>query len=146
MKNTKQSLSVFFNASVILAGLRSPKGGSGELLRLAKNKEISGVASEVILDEVLRNAAKIGLNQKQVLAKCRLIFSRVLDAPSMEEVEAFKETVVDFGDSHVLASANESKSKYLVSLDKKHLLALQKKIKWINIVSPGELISRLKLV
>lgn len=116
------------------------------MLRLAKNKEILGVVSEVILDEVLRNAVKIGLNQKQVISECYLIFFRILNAPILKEVEFYRRVVVDFGDCHVLASAKESKSKYLVSLDKKHLLALQKKIKWINIISPGELISRLKIV
>lgn len=146
MKNAKQPSIVFFNASVILSGLRSPNGGSGELLRLVRRRKIAGVVSEIILDEVLRNAVKIGLNQRQVLSKCRLIFTRVLDAPAPEAVEFFRGIVVDFGDSHVLASAKESKAKYLVSLDKKHLLVLQRKIKWINIVSPGELIARLKLV
>lgn len=138
MKNVKQSLLVFFNASVILAGLRSPSGGSGELLQLAEKKKILGVASEVILDEVLRNAVKVGLNQNQVISKCRLIFARILSTPTLREVEFFRKVVVDFGDSHVLASAKESQAKYLVSLDEKHLLILQKKTKWIRIVTPGE--------
>jgi len=48
----KFSPTVLFNASVVLAGLKSPQGGSGELLLWSKQKKIQGLISEAILDEV----------------------------------------------------------------------------------------------
>ena len=43
---------VLFNASVVLAGLRSKNGASGELLRLVKIGKIDGLISQIIFDEI----------------------------------------------------------------------------------------------
>lgn len=52
----------------------------------------------------------------------------------------YKEKVRDYDDAHVLASCDELESNYLVTLDKKHLLAISGKIKDFKIVSPAQLI------
>lgn len=145
MKDAAKSPTVFFNASVILAGLKSPQGASGELLRLAKKRKVIAVISEIIGDEVFRNTAKIDLGRQRVIQEVKLISGQILPAPSLEEVESFKTKVIDFGDCHVLASAKESKAQYLVSLDKKHLLVLQKKIKWVKILSPGQFLKKIRI-
>lgn len=54
--------------------------------------------------------------------------------------------MINQGDSHVLASALELDVDYLVSLDKKHILALKGKIKKFAIVSPKELIEKLQII
>lgn len=54
--------------------------------------------------------------------------------------------MIDQGDSHVLASALELDVDYLVSLDKKHILALKNKIKKFAIASPKELIEKLQII
>ncbi|KKT64884.1 MAG: hypothetical protein UW60_C0050G0007 [Candidatus Woesebacteria bacterium GW2011_GWA2_44_33] len=79
------------------------------MLRLAKQGKITGVISEIILDEVLRHAAKFNLTGK-----------------------------------HILASCEQEKTGYLVTLDKKHLLVLRGKTKGLKIVTPGELIIMVK--
>lgn len=62
------------------------------------------------------------------------------DSGKKECCPKFSKIVIDAGDAHVLASCRETKAQFLVTLDKKHLLILGKKIKWTKIVSPGELI------
>lgn len=131
---------VLFNASVILSGLKSLSGGSSRLMDFAKKRKISGVISEIILDEALKNSYKIDLSQKEVLNFCKKIFSEVSKAPDMKIVNSFKKTVVDEGDAHILATCRQEKIRYLVTLDKKHLLILKGKIKGLKILTPGELI------
>lgn len=130
---------VFFNASVILAGLKSPSGGSGKILKWGRQKKIKALASELILDEVLRNMVRVGLPKDQVLKSAKEIFL-IVPAPGASLVKSLHKVSVDVGDSHVLAGSTETKADFLVTLDKKHLLILKDKIKEFKIVSPGELI------
>lgn len=132
-------IKVFFNASVILAGLKSPSGGSGKILQWGRKRKIKALSSEVILDEVLRNVARVGLPQDQVLGSIKEIFL-VAPAPSTVLVKSFHKISIDAGDNHVLASSQENKADFLVTLDKKHLLILKNKVEKFKIVSPGELI------
>lgn len=124
---------VLFNASVIIAGMYNPRGGSGKILKWVREKKIIGVASEVILNEVKRHVVKSEVD------KLFLIIS----PPAEETVRKYNSIVADQGDSHVLASAAELEADYLVSLDKKHILALKDKIKRFTIVSPKELIEKM---
>lgn len=134
---------ILFNASVILSGLASPSGGSGKLLKWTQTGKVQGFVSEIILDEVKRHRRKLGISKSAVSVVMRG-FTVVLP-PSVTNVREFEDIVIDVGDAHVLASAKEQNVEYLVTLDKKHLLALQKKLKVFKIVSPKELISRLKI-
>lgn len=134
--------SVFFNASVILAGIKSPKGGSGKILSWVHKAKIKGVISEIILDEVLRNSLKIGFDKPVLEKKIREIF-QIEIAPKKEIVNNYGSIVIYFGDAHVLASAEQSETNYLVSLDQKHILILKDKIKIFKIVTPGGLIQEL---
>lgn len=135
--------SVFFNASVVLAGLRSPKGGSGKIISWVKQKKIKGIISEIILDEILRNSSKIGFD-KTVLGKIIKDIFQIEAAPNKETVNKYGEVVIYFGDAHVLASAEQAKVDYLVSLDQKHILILEDKIKVFKIIMPGELIEEFR--
>lgn len=135
--------SVFFNASVVLAGFNSPKGGSGKIISWVKQKRIKGVISEIILDEILRNHAKIGFDKLILEKKIKEIF-QVEVAPGEEVVNKYDSIVIYFGDAHVLASAEQVKADYLVSLDQKHILILKDKIKVFKIVTPGELIQEFR--
>lgn len=138
----RKAPTVLFNASVVLAGLKSPSGGSAKLLSWCKSKKIQGLVSEVILDEVVRNAQRIGFGKDRILESLDSLFD-IKEMPQKSSVENFKEVVVNLSDAHVLASADESKADFLVTLDKKHLLVLQEKIKRFKIVSPGRLIEML---
>jgi putative PIN family toxin of toxin-antitoxin system len=144
MAKTQKNLKpkVFFNASVILSGFYSPKGGSAKLLFWTKQKKITGIISEIIVDEVFRHTGKLKL-RKTHIAKFIVNYFQVVSAPTATSVARYYKTVIDHGDAHVLASAKLTECRYLVSLDKKHLLSLQNKVKAYSIVSPKELIKQL---
>lgn len=131
---------VFFNASVILAGLFSPKGGSAKLLSWTKIKRVNGIINEIVFQEAVRNAEKIGWKEKDLEKELGVIFSEILAAPLKKKVRAWRKIVADPGDAHLLASTLEANCQFLVSLDKKHILSLKEKVKKPKIVSPGELI------
>lgn len=133
---------VFFNASVILAALKSPIGGSGKLLLWCKQQKITGMISEIVFDEIIRNAPKLNISQERVNQKIKESLFTVEPAPGKKTVEKFQSVVIDPGDAHILASCLEQKVDYLVTLDKKHLLILQNKLKWLKIMSPGQLIEK----
>lgn len=137
-KNLKAK--VLFNASVILSGLHSPNGGSAKVLKHAKEGKIDGIISEIILDEVLRHANKVNLSSQFLSKKCHEIFDRDKEAPSKKLIDKYSNIVADFGDRHVLATAEEHKVKYLLTLDKKHLLILNGKIKGLAILRPEDFI------
>ncbi len=143
MKRKRNIPIVFFNASVILSGIHSPSGGSGKLLTLVKQRRINGIMSEIILDEAVRHANKINLNTSTITMLVHGIFSTIQAAPNKKIVLNLTNLVIDAGDAHVLASAKETHAQWLVTLDKKHLLILQKKIRWIKIVSPKELLEQI---
>ena len=130
---------VFFNASVILAGLRSPTGGSAKLLNWAKTGHITGIISEIIVDEVTRRSPKLGIKPDLAQKHIRTNFT-IKPIPPEKLLAKYHRMVVDQGDAHVFASAQAPGSQFLVSLDKKHILTLQSKIRILKIVSPGELI------
>lgn len=135
----KRTPSVLFNASVVLTGLKSPTGGSAKVISWVGKGKIKGIISETILDEILRNTLKIGFEKVDLEKRVQEIF-QITKEPKAETVDQFKGIVLNFGDAHVLASAKQAKTEYLVSLDQKHILILKDKIKGFKIVTPGELI------
>lgn len=142
MPKKQKELRILFNASVVLAGLNSPVGGSGTLLRLVKSKEITGNISELILDEVVRHADKIGRTSDEAEIGIREIFKYVNVAPSEKMVEKYQKLTFDPGDAHILASCREEGCDVLVTLDKKHLLILQGKVKGLQILTPGQFLNK----
>ena len=142
MRKSKKIPLVFFNASVILAALHSPKGGSAKLIRWCQENKIKGIINEIIVDEALRNIHKIGKNKKD-LAKLIASFEKIIKSPEEREINHFKKVVIDEGDAHVITSSVQTRADFLATLDKKHLLVLQNKIKKPKIVSPKQLIEKL---
>lgn len=133
---------VFFNASVILAGLRSPRGGSGKVLDWTKRRKIKGYISEAVLDEVLRHVSKVGLQKNDVVRRIKVMLIKIVPAPERVSKKYMK-LVKDYGDIHLFESVESLKVDYLVSLDKRHVLSLARKVKGFKVKSPGELIEAL---
>lgn len=134
---------VLFNASVVLSGINSPKGGSAKTLSFVEKGLINGTISEVILDEILRHSGKFDISKNDIFNYTGNIFKKVLVAPSEIYVKKCGNKVIDEGDAHILATCLENNIPYLVTLDKKHLLVLKGKIKGLTILTPGELIKML---
>lgn len=134
----KKNFRVFFNASVLLAALRSPRGASGNLVKLVRSSAIKGIISEIVYDEVERNIQKLQLSKTQFRNWDRNFF--ITDAPDLSLFSNYRSLVVDEGDIHLFVSAKTSQSDFLVSLDKKHVLSQTKRVREFQIVSPGELL------
>ncbi|OGH19975.1 MAG: putative toxin-antitoxin system toxin component, PIN family [Candidatus Levybacteria bacterium RIFCSPHIGHO2_02_FULL_37_13] len=137
---------VFFDASVIIAALLSPTGGSSMLLQHIKSKVFIGITSQTVLEEILekdkpkklkRSYEKIG----QFIVNSGLIIRESITA---EEIEPFKDYVEE-EDAHLFAGALLTKCAYLVSLDKKHVVRpdIKKKFLPLRIVTPKELLEEM---
>lgn len=137
-------IKVFFDASVLLSGLYSPSGASGELLRLVKTGDILGYVSDLVIEEVVRNLDKVGLTRPSlelILGSFKIVeLGRDL---SIEESYTILE-FVDIKDLHIFVACYKVKPDFLVSLDKKHILSLRNKINFVKILTPGELLIKLK--
>ena len=145
MTQNEQIPTVFFNASVILAGLKSPKGGSGLLLKWCQQNKVKGVVSEIVIDEVKRHLSKISLASTDLAYIVRKYSFKVTPAPEKSPLKKYLPVVVDPGDAHVLAACNQAKTKFLVTLDKRHLLVLRDEINEFKILSPGQFIAKIRL-
>ena len=143
MADKKSPLIVFFNASVIISGLKSPKGGSAKLLSWVKKGKIHGIISEIVVDEIRKHADRVGITADYVEKVVHTTGLKISPAPGKDKTLAYEKRVIDAGDAHILSSSDENKVKYLVTLDKKHLLVLKDKIQKFKIVSPKEFIERI---
>ena len=137
---------VFLDASVIIAGLYSPSGGSAVILNLIEKGIITGVTSQVILGETKRNIVdkllKITEKYEQFAKQSKIV---VVPIPAKETVAKWH-NIIDPKDAHVLAATIASKADYLVTLDRKHFMLEQvKKAVVFKIVTPKELIEILSL-
>ncbi|KKQ36741.1 MAG: hypothetical protein US54_C0056G0004 [Candidatus Roizmanbacteria bacterium GW2011_GWA2_37_7] len=139
-------MSVYFDASIIIAGLLSPDGGSTLLLKLVKKQIIVGITSQTVIDEILDKKEKILRSKTYIegfilinnlIVRKRLLRSEIKNCP----------TVVDQNDAHVVVGAQKTHCTHLVTLDKKHLLRADVKyaFKPLKILTPGEMLEELAL-
>lgn len=136
--NISKKNRVFFDSSVIIAGLASPDGASSVLLALSEMGLITPVISEKVVTEVIRNIEK-------KLPKYLPHFYRLFKILPFVLVEATERNIKIAGkiinekDSIILAAAMSMEIDYLVSLDK-HFLNIDCKTLSFKICAPGELI------
>jgi putative PIN family toxin of toxin-antitoxin system len=135
---------VFFDASIIIAALLSPTGGSALLFQFIKTGTIVGVTSQTVIEELLEEdkPGKINKTKEEIehfIAESRLV---VREAITLKEIEPYHQ-MIDREDAHLIAGANLTKCTYLVSFDKKHVLAENVKNQFhpLKIVNPKELIA-----
>lgn len=133
-------LTVFPDASVILAGLASPAGGSGKLFLAAAKKKLTLITAPLVINEVNRHLAKLKLAEKQ-LTDCLDRNLLVLKPnPDSDLIRRCAKLTSDPDDAHVLAGAIAGNCRFLVTLDQKHLLTakVKKSLKPIQVLSPKE--------
>ncbi len=137
---------VFFDASVIIAAMLSPTGGSAYVLKYVKAGKIAGVTSQTVINEILEEDKTKRLKKSKAeienfIAKSGLV---VREEITLEEIEPYQNRV-DAEDAHLIAGANLTKCAYLVSLDKKHLIRedIKREFLPLKIVSPKELIEEI---
>lgn len=138
---------VYFDASVIIAALLSHTGGSALLLEYAKRGKISGITSQTAIDEILDKTDKLNKSIRQInyfIAESGLI---IRESITRKEIEPYRNKI-DIKDAHLIAGANLTRSAYLITLDKKHLLRedIQNKFLPLHIVSPKELLLKVLII
>lgn len=117
------SLTIFLDASVILSGLASPTGGSGKLLTAAKQQKLKLLATPLVIEEVVRHIGKLHIAPDQLHRLLTAKIVQLLANPNEEMIQKFRRIVKDPDDAHVLTGAALSGANFLLSLDKKHILA-----------------------
>ena len=114
-------IKTFFDTSVLLASLRSPQGGSSELLRYAVVEATEAYISDDVLDEVARHVHEVGPALRSLLLEYLAAISFTVVTVTTEEV-ARATVFTDPKDSPIVAAAEKARVDYLVTLDKRHLL------------------------
>lgn len=137
---------VFFDASIIIAALLSPTGGSSLLFQYIKVGKIIGLTSQTVIEETLEEdkPQKIKKSKEEIehfIAQSGLL---IRESITIEEIAPYKD-LVDVEDAHLIAGANLTKCSYLVTLDKKHVLRedIQQRFLPLKIVSPKELLEEI---
>jgi len=138
-----EKLLVFLDASVLIAGLYSEKGGSGEILNLIKKKKIFGSTSQSVIEETEKNI------KKKLSTKLLLKLERIITILNIQQIFQPKDILkyrklVDIKDLHVLVFANSSKANFLITLDRKHFKTkkLQKANLPFGILTPKEFLEK----
>jgi len=139
---------VFLDANIFFAGARSPKGGSGFVLELAKKKKLEIITTTQALLEAEENIKK----KLGVLYLARYYQNLLEIKPKIQLLEpvAFKEItklrkILPTKDIPILLGAIFSKSQVLVTLDRKHFLENEKLTKIelpFKILNPGEFLRK----
>lgn len=134
-------IKVYLDASVIIAALLSPTGGSAKLLEFIKLRAVVGVASQTVVDEVEEHSLKIRKSRREIRKFIQENSIMVRERIDELELEPFKNLIED-EDIHVAVGARLTKCDYLVTLDKKHLLRIEVKklLKPIKVVAPKEIL------
>lgn len=137
---------VFFDASVIIAALLSPSGGSSILINYARQKLLIGITSQTVIEEIIEEDKfeKIQKTKEEIekfIAESQLLVRKALNPTEIDQYEG----QIDLEDAHLIAGAKLTSCEYLVSLDKKHLLRadIKKKFLPLKIVSPKELLEEI---
>ena len=137
---------VFFDASVIIAAILSPTGGSARLLGYAKNKKILAITSQTVIDEIIDHTEKIHTSPVEIFLFVKE--SGLLVRERITQTEFGKvSTLVDSDDAHLVVGAREATCRYLVTLDKKRLLRsdVRKNVAPLRVVNPKELLNKLSI-
>jgi putative PIN family toxin of toxin-antitoxin system len=137
---------VFFDASVIIAALLSPTGGSALLLQFIKTDTIIGITSQTVIEEMMNDDKLNKLNKtkeeiEQFIAESGLLVSETI---TLDDIKPYQ-NMIDEEDAHLIAGANLTKCSHLVSFDKKHVLYedVVKRFLPLIIVNPKGLLEEL---
>lgn len=137
---------VYFDASVIIAALLSPTGGSSLLFAYIKSGKIKGVTSQTVIEEILENTQKLKKSKEEIerfIAASGLVVRKSI---TIKEITPYK-NLVNVEDAHLIAGAKLTKCTHLVTLDKKHLLRSDIHAKFLPLIilSPKELLEEIVL-
>jgi putative PIN family toxin of toxin-antitoxin system len=136
--NISKKNRVFFDSSVIIAGLASPNGASSVLLGLSEMGLIIPVISEKVVMEVIRNIEKKLPNYVTHFYRLFKVMPFILVEPTEKNIKVAGK-IINEKDSVILAAAMSSEIDYLVSLDK-HFLSIQCKTLSFKVCTPSKVV------
>lgn len=134
---------IFLDASVIIASILSPTGGSAKVIRLGQLGQWAQITSQTVIDEVKDHTEKIGKSVEEIDQFIKEHSVMVRQRMTKSEIRPFIE-LVDESDAHLIAGSKLTGVDFLVTLDKKHLLKedIKKRFKPLNIVNPEDLLRK----
>jgi len=138
---------LFFDASVLVAGAHSPGGGSALLLEACRLGGFSAQSSFLVILEAFHTLKRNFPERSQgcLTAYLAAIDWELLPVPSEAELEKYA-PLIDAKDLHVLASALGGASQFLLTLDRRHILAAAPAVRAaglpIEILRPGDFIQQ----
>ena len=111
---------LFLDANIWFSAARSPEGGSGYIIRLAKKDKIKLSITSQIIAEVEKNLRKKE-NNAVLLQHFENFFTTNPKLVLISKKDTIKYSdIINSKDALIIAGAIKSKSNYLVTLDKKH--------------------------
>lgn len=142
--NISRQTTLFFDASVLVAGAHSPSGGSALLLAACQAGGFRAQTTSAVLFEsltALQGFPEASLHRfRQLLLQIRWGF---LPVPPDTVVQSY-ERFINSEDAHVLAAAVEGRSEFLLTPDRRHILAAVGPVREaglpIVILCPGDFI------
>lgn len=112
---------IYLDASVIIAAILSPNGGSAKLIQFIKLGAILGITSQTVVEEIAKHNIKIGKTVPAIRLFIKDNGILVRKEVTKAEAKPYQNMVAE-DDLHVIVGAKLTKSDYLITLDKKHLL------------------------
>lgn len=137
----KEQAKVFLDASIFMAAVRSPSGGSALVLEVCRGGKFRAISTRKVLLEAQGNI-KRKFSEEELIKFYREIVTLKLETtePAIEEEIAEYSQLIEQKDAHVLAAAIKSGAAFLITLDQKHFMTYvikQAKLP-ISILTPGE--------
>ena len=146
MRITRRT-TLFFDASVLVAGSHSQEGGSALLLDACKAGGFTAQTTFLIILEAL-HALERTFPQRSLARFYEYLVEiswEILSVPPEEVLQKYA-SAIHPKDLHVLAAAVESRSEFLLTLDRKHILvaagAVEEANLPIRILTPGDFIQQ----
>jgi len=135
---------LFFDASVLVAGSHSQQGGSALVLDACKAGSFRAQTSFLVLLESHHALRRFPEQSRQRFQRLLLeIDWALVPVPSAERLEYYSR-YIDRKDVHVLAAAVEGGAEFLLTLDRRHILAVADAVQQaglpIVILRPGDFI------
>jgi predicted nucleic acid-binding protein len=138
---------LFFDASVLVAGAHSARGGSALLLEACRLGGFTAQSSFLVMLEALHTLKRDfpERSRTRFTAYLAAIDWDLLPVPSEKKLERYA-SLIDAKDLHVLVAAVEGASQFLLTLDRRHILAAAEAVQAvglsIEILRPGDFIQQ----
>ncbi len=138
----KKLSKIFVDSSVLISAAISSTGSARDLIKSSLNNEIVVIVSNLVLEETQRNLTSKAPEALDALRYFLEALNPEVVIPGKTLVRKVSK-IVDLKDAPIVAGAIFSKADYLVSFDRKHLLAHKREIEIhfkVKVVTPDEIV------